>query len=107
VRARLLDSIGPLLDFEWRLGETIFIHPRSDFFVSGSGFDDLLHICSSDALESKKIIVQRAIVVVFAPVSGEFRAAFVRKSGEEGIASGANAWAGGSFFGEVFCSHGE
>jgi len=102
VGAGSLDAVGPSGDFLGSLGGAVGIEPCGDIVIRGAALKQLFDIRTGHAFESKEIVVERTIEMIAADISGDIGAALVECAGEDGIASGTDAWAGGSFFSEIF-----
>ena len=83
--------IRPVLDFRRRLRRAIGQEPGADLIIILRDLDCGCELFAGDALEAEELVIQRAIVVVFARRAGQTGAAFIHRPAGDGESADAFA----------------
>ena len=95
-------EVGPSFDFLAASGMfLIFLDPAEDFSIARAASDLFFEGEGIDPCKFEEVLIEGAVVVVFAVFFEKSGATFVEDAGEEDIATEADARAAGRLAGEV------
>src|SRR5581483_11118533 len=98
IQTACLYLVRPTLDFLWRFWFAILFQPFHYFLVAGALLDLRFKVLATHTFEAEKHVIQRAVKVVVADVSGHQGTAFINGASEDRIAANADARASRCLF---------
>src|SRR3984957_20597494 len=101
-----LHFIRPCFDFGRSFRRAVGLQPGADIFIIFRGLNGGIELAAVDAFESEEHVVQWTIVMIFAQLTGDAGAAFIRGAVGDGESCDAFAWAVRGLLGQVTVNDG-